>query len=77
MSNWFEKPKEAKKKAMNDDSKIKLWEVKDVDGEKYKVMADNCECGGNGLKFYQEKEMVAWFIRWANYRLMLQEGCNY
>jgi hypothetical protein len=57
-------------KIMSENTDYQLWEVKDTDGEEYKILADDWECGGNGLKFYREKLLVAWFIRWANYRIV-------
>ena len=41
----------------------KCYEVKDTDGEKHVVTADDWECSGDGLIFFVNKEAVAWFVR--------------
>ncbi len=50
------------------EEKAKEYEIKDLDGEKFKVRANDWECGGNGLKFYMNQKLVAWFAQWANWR---------
>ena len=50
------------------EEKAKEYEIKDLDGEKFKVRANGWECGGNGLKFYMNQKLVAWFAQWANWR---------
>lgn len=48
--------------------KSTIWEVRDSNKEVYKVEADRGECGKTGLRFYLDKELVAWFLDWTNYR---------
>ncbi len=50
------------------DKTIDYWEVKDTDGEKYLIEADDWVIsGGEGLKFYIDGVKVAHFLRWASY----------
>jgi len=44
--------------------------VKDSDGEYILVIADNWECGGNGLCFFIDKKKVAHFLNWSSYRFI-------
>ena len=53
---------------MSEDKKQKQWLVKDGDGEYVSVLADDWECGGNGLIFLAEGIKVAWFINWQHFR---------
>jgi hypothetical protein len=32
--------------------------------DKYRIEADNWSVGTEGLKFYQSKEVIAWFTSW-------------
>lgn len=42
--------------------------IKDKEGEYISITADNWECGGNGLKFYLDAKVIAWFVAWQHYR---------
>jgi len=50
--------------------KAKTYEIKDTDGEKYTVKAQEYSVSGNGLQFYINDIRCAWFIRWANFRVI-------
>lgn len=48
--------------------KKQSWVVKDTDAEVYIVVADDFDVGLDGLTFYLDGNVVAHFLRWANYR---------
>ena len=51
------------------DKKIEEWLIKDVDGQHLSVYADDWVQCGNELKFYKDEELVAYFLRWVNFRV--------
>jgi hypothetical protein len=36
----------------------------------YTIKADGWIVGAEGLKFYQDEEVVAWFITWDHWRIV-------
>ena len=50
--------------------KSKTYQIKDTDGEKYTVKAQEYSVSVNGLQFYINDIRRAWFIRWANFRVI-------
>ena len=43
---------------------MKKYQIKDSDGQCITVTADKFECGDNGLKFYLDDVIQAWFLSW-------------
>ena len=59
---------------MNENEKQEQWLVKDKDGEYVSVLADDWECGGNGLIFFVGGEKVAWFVSWLHFRKVVADA---
>ncbi len=47
----------------------KNYEIKVATNEYVNLVADNWKCGVNGLKFYLNGVLIAWFITWCHWQL--------
>lgn len=52
------------------EKKVEQYIIKDVDGFFDLIVADDWECGGDGLKFYKNGKKVAHYLRWSSYKLL-------